>query len=204
MVVPFHLAFGLQIPVLTSRHGPFVGRLIGKEHNIPHGKAIDLGGMLNHKDTAETLESLFVLVPFAFPFCIFFPVSPRRLPMKQRYEMRFAPNFSCIIGGAVYSTPMGASVEDEREKSIFGEQLVYVNVGLVEQLKANAHAEIGVNNNDDDVEEVLQRRLVGFWGTLRRELVELVLQERVTVRTLAMLAHMWTNMALRRDISYPS
>jgi hypothetical protein len=117
--------------------------------------------------------------------------------------MRFAPNFSCIIGGAVYSTPVGASFEDEREMSVFGEQLVYVNVGLVEQLKADAHAEVGVHNEDDDyVEHALQRRLVGFWGTLRQELVEL--QEQVTVRALAMLAHMWTNMALRRDISYPS
>jgi hypothetical protein len=101
---------------------------------------------------------------------------------------------------AVYSTSVGRSVEDGRELSSFGEQLVYVNVGMVEQLKADAHADVGVNN--DDVEDALQRRLGGFGGTLRQGLMEG--QERVTVRALAMLAHMWTNMALRRDISYPS
>lgn len=159
---------------------------------------------LNDPLIVVTLGSLLFFSPVVCPFCDFFsgffPVSPRRLFMKQRYEMKFAPNFSCIIGGAVYSTPVGRSVEEEREMSIFGEQLVYINVGLVEQLKADAHAEVGVNN--DDVEDALQRRLGGFWGTLRQGLMEG--QERVTVRALAMLAHMWTNMALRRDISYPS
>lgn len=78
--------------------------------------------------------------------------------------------------------------------SIFGEQLVYVNAGVVEWLKSASEPR-GASSRAD-----MHRALVEYWGSLKQELES---RQDVTMRTHAMLAYMWTNAALRKDISYP-
>ena len=117
------------------------------------------------------------------------------LSSSRRYEMKFAERFSCIVGGTVHATPLNArSNNEEREMSIFGEQLVYVNAGVVESLKSASEPR-GASSRAD-----MHRALVEYWGSLKQELES---RQDVTMRTHAMLAYMWTNAALRKDISYP-
>ena len=120
--------------------------------------------------------------------------------------MKFSEGYSCIIGGAVYSTPLNCSNENhvEREMSVFGEQLVYVNAGVVEKLKMRPDlAGEAISTPDTHAVRALElrRTLVEYWASLRQELES---REDVTVRTHAMLAYVWTNAALHRNISYPS
>jgi hypothetical protein len=53
-----------------------------------------------------------------------------------RYEMKFAQDFSCIIGGFVNSVPRGTN--EEMDMSKFCVELVYANVGLLEKLRNEA------------------------------------------------------------------
>lgn len=44
--------------------------------------------------------------------------------------MEFSSNYTCIMGGHVKSAPMGS--ETEIDMSVFGDELVYLNAGLVQ------------------------------------------------------------------------
>jgi len=45
--------------------------------------------------------------------------------------MIFSSNYTCILGGQVKSVPMESDIESDM--SIFGDELIYVNAGLIQQ-----------------------------------------------------------------------
>jgi hypothetical protein len=75
-----------------------------------------------------------------------------------RYEMKFAQDFSCILGGFVNSVARGTNEEMKYGK--FGVELVYANVGLLEKLR---------NESGDDMLEYT-RKLVEISNSVSDEL----------------------------------
>jgi hypothetical protein len=105
-----------------------------------------------------------------------------------RYEMQFAEDYTCITGGAVRCVTRDS--EEETEMSVFGEDLVYVNAGLLERIRTEA--------GSDGAEYRL--RIVH----LSSSIFERCLQAHVgSVRAMAMIQHLLLA-AQTKNISYPS
>jgi hypothetical protein len=106
-----------------------------------------------------------------------------------RYEMKFAEEYTCITGGAVYCITSDFE-EQETEMSVFGEDLVYANAGLLEQIRTEA--------GSDGAEYRL--RIV----RLSSSIFERGLQAHGgSVRAMAMMQHLLLA-AQTKNISYPS
>jgi hypothetical protein len=106
-----------------------------------------------------------------------------------KYEIQFAEEYTCITGGAVRCVALD-SEEQETEMSVFGEDLVYVNAGLLEQIRTEA--------GSDGAEYRL--RIV----RLSSSIFERCLQAHVgSGRAMALIQHLLMA-AQTKNISYPS
>ena len=100
--------------------------------------------------------------------------------------MKFSEEFTCITGGAVWCVQRGSN--EERDMSKFGEDLVYINAGLVEHYREAAGTD----------ESEFRRRLVYLASSIREHLES----EGGSVRAIAMIQHLFMS-AQHRKISYP-
>ena len=101
------------------------------------------------------------------------------------YEMHFAEGFTCITSGSVKSVSHGS--EQAIDMSIFAEELVYINIGLLEKYR-----------KDTESTESYQRNL----ATLSTEVFAQMQRAEASMRSLAMLQYVWSE-AAQSAISYP-
>lgn len=106
-----------------------------------------------------------------------------------RYEIVFADDFSCIIGGAVYTQQN--HTDSESCMSRFGEDLIYLNCGLLEDLKSN---ESTLNSRG-----VAYSNLTNRLQSIRRQMEAINAPTESTDRLQAMFL-----LAYTRDINYPA
>jgi hypothetical protein len=110
-----------------------------------------------------------------------------------RYEIRFANDFSCIIGGNVLATQIG---RDESEMSRFGSDLIYLNCGMLEDMKDNGSDVIDMRGYGRGVSPAL---ITDQLRSIRQQMEEISSPPESIERLQALFV-----LAQSRDISYPA